>query len=158
MGSMTGAEPDRELVVFSLHGEHYAVPIARVREIVRYVAPTATAVASGLIQGMVILRERTLPLVDLSERLGHHLEIGRRTRILVIELSGGTLGLIVDGVEGILTVPAERIEALPLAADTSLGDEVAAVGEELILLIDPERALGEVFPGRSKGRRRTAAP
>jgi len=65
---MTATEPERQLVVFSLHGESYALPIASVREIIRYVEPGATAVATGVIQGMISLRGRTLPVIDLSSR------------------------------------------------------------------------------------------
>jgi purine-binding chemotaxis protein CheW len=137
---------ERQLVVFSLHGEYYGLPIAAVREIIRYVPPSATAAATGLIQGMISLRERTLPIVDLSSRLGQRLEIGSGTRILVLEVAHGALGLIVDTVDGILPVPAERIEPLPVAADDRLGAEVAAVGDRLIVVIDPERALGDLIP------------
>lgn len=154
---MPAAEVERQLVVFSLHGEHYGLPIASVREIIRYIPPSATATASGLIQGLINLRGRTLPLVDLSSRLGRLLETGRQTRILVIEVSGGSLGLIVDTVEGILHVPAEKIAPLPTAADTGLGDEIAAVGDRLILLIDAERALGALLPRRPARQRKPGA-
>jgi len=160
---MTATDLERQLVVFSLHGEHYALPITSVREIIRYIPPSATATASGVIQGMINLRGQTLPVVDLSSRLDRAaVESDRRTRILVIEVSGGAVGLIVGGVDGIIRVPAERIEPLPTAADTELGDEIAAVGERLIVLIDAERALGGLLPAprsrqaRTAGSRRTA--
>jgi purine-binding chemotaxis protein CheW len=156
---MTAAKAERQLVVFSLHGEHYGLPITAVREIIRYVPPTATAVASGLLQGMISLRGRTLPIVDLSSRLGQTFEVGSKTRILVVEVSGSALGLVVDNVDGILPVPSERIERLPVAAaDNGVGDEVAAVGDRLIVLIDAERAFREVLPERpapAARRRRT---
>ena len=140
-------EGERQLVVFSLHGEHYALPITAVREIIRYIPPSATATASGLIQGLISLRGRTLPIVDLSSRLGQRLEVGSKTRILVVEVSRGTMGLVVDTVDGILPVPAAQIAPLPVAgAENGLGDEVASVGERLIVLIDPERALGTLLP------------
>jgi len=144
---MTATDAERQLVVFSLHGEHYALPITSVREIIRYIPPRATATASGVIQGMINLRGQTLPVVDLSSRLDRGpVESDRRTRILVIEVSGGALGLIVDAVDGIIRVSTERIDPLPAAADTALGDEIAAVGERLIVLIDAERALGGLLP------------
>ena len=152
---MTAAKAERQLVVFSLHGEHYGLPITAVREIIRYVRPTATAIAAGLLQGMISLRGRTLPIVDLSSRLGQTLEVGSKTRILVVEVSGGALGLVVDNVDGILPIASERIERLPVAAaDNGFGDEVAAVGERLIVLIDAERAFGEVLPERPAPARR----
>ena len=154
---MTATDLERQLVVFSLHGEHYALPITSVREIIRYIPPSATATASGVIQGMINLRGQTLPVVDLSSRLDRApVEGDRRTRILVIEVSGGAVGLIVGGVDGIIRVPAERIEPLPTAADAELGDEIAAVGERLIVLIDAERALGSLLPASRARQARTA--
>jgi purine-binding chemotaxis protein CheW len=152
---VTAAEGERQVVVFSLHGERYGLPITAVREIIRYVAPSATAAARGEIRGMISLRDRTLPIVDLSGRLGQQLEVSVRTRILVLDVPGGTIGLIVDGVDGILPIPAAQIESLPIAsADDGLGDEVAAVGERLIVLIDPERAFGDVLPRKPAPPRR----
>ena len=149
--------PDSEqhLVLFSLHGELYALPVASVREIIRYVAPSATAAASGLIQGMINLRGRVLPVVDISSRLGRSLEVNSNTRILVIELAVGALGLIVDTVDGVVRLAAEQIEPVPVAVADGFGDQVAAVGDRLIPLINPERALGGVLPAP---RRRTSSP
>jgi CheW-like domain len=116
---MPQAEVERQLVVFSLHGEHSGLPITSVREIIRYIAPSATAVPSGVVQGMINLRGQTLPVVDISSRLGRQLETSRSTRILVVEVSGGSLGLIV--------------------------------------VIDPERALGGVLPRKPARGRKPAA-
>jgi purine-binding chemotaxis protein CheW len=158
---MATAETERQVVVFSLRGEYYGLPITAVREIIRYVAPSATATARGAIRGMIILRGRTLPVADLSSRIGQELEVGSRTRILVLDVAGGALGLIVDSVDGILPISAERIESLPVAAgEGGLGDEVAAVGERLIVLIDPDRAFGDLVPqkpARAPTRRRKTA-
>jgi purine-binding chemotaxis protein CheW len=152
---MTRARSEDQMVVFSLHGEHYALPITSVQEIIRYVAPSATAIASGLIRGMINLRGKTLPVVDLSPRLGGQLELGAATRILVVEVSGGSLGLVVDRVEGIMGIAADLIQPLPAAANREVGEEIAAVGDRLIVLIDPERALGELpAPARRPPARR----
>lgn len=156
---MTAAEVERQFVVFSLHSEYYGLPIDAVREIIRYVPPSATATASGVIQGMISLRGRTLPIVDISSRLGRHLEVGSKTRILVVEVSRGALGLVVDTVDGILPIPVAQIEPLPVAAaENGMGDEVAAVGDRLIVLIDAELAFGDVLPERpaTARRRRTS--
>jgi purine-binding chemotaxis protein CheW len=146
---MGPAETERQIVVFSLGGEYYGLPITAVREIIRYAAPSATATARGAIRGMIILRGRTLPIADLSSRLGKELEVGARTRILVLEVAGDALGLSGDGVDGILPIPADRVEPLPVATDEeAIGNEVAAVGERLIVLIDPDRAFGDLGPGK----------
>ena len=146
---MTSAELERHLVVFSWHGEQYAVPIASVREIIRYTRPTVVATTSELIRGMINLRGRVLPVVDVSSRLGHQLEIDAGTRILVLEVANGNIGLIVDTVEGVREIPVSKIEPLPGAGSgDGLGHEIAVIDDQLIVLVDPERALGSVLPGR----------
>ncbi len=145
----TPPELERQLIMFSLHGEHYALPIASVREIIRYAPPRVTAAARGLIRGLINLRGRVLPVLDLSGRLGQVLEVSDATRILVIEVANGVLGLIVDAVEGVVDVAAERIEPIPGAdAEDALGREVVAIEDHLVMLIDPDRALGRVLPER----------
>lgn len=151
MASAGDAPPEleRQLIMFSLHGEHYALPIASVREIIRYTPPRVTAAARGLIRGLINLRGRVLPVLDLSGRLGQVLEVSDATRILVIEVANGVLGLIVDAVEGVVDVAAERIEPIPGAdAEDALGREIVAIEDHLVMLIDPDRALGRVLPER----------
>jgi purine-binding chemotaxis protein CheW len=141
------SEFERQLIVFSLHGEHYGLPIASVREIIRYTPPRVTAAARGLVQGLINLRGRVLPVLDLSSRLGQVLEVSDATRILVIEVTNGVVGLIVDAVDGVVHVAADRIEPIPgVGADDALGDEIAAIDDRLVMLIEPERALGRVLP------------
>ncbi len=151
---MAQTEPERQLIAFTLHGERYALPIAVVREIVRYTPPRATAAARGAILGLINLRDRVLPVADLSETLGHRLEVTPGTRILVIEVQAGTIGLIVDSVDGVRAIPERYIGPLPTAAgEVALGDEIAADGGDLIVLIDHERALGAILrPRPQRGR------
>jgi purine-binding chemotaxis protein CheW len=143
---MPEPEAERQLIAFTLHGERYALPIAAVREIIRYTAPSATATARGPIRGLINLRDRVLPVVDLSQRLGKTLQVTRATRILVLEVTAGALGLIVDSVQGVRAIPEREIGPLPVVAgEAALGGEITAHGGELIVLIDPERTLGPIL-------------
>ena len=144
--SMSTSELERQLVVFSMHSEHYALAITSVREIIRYTTPKATGAANGLIQGMIVLRGHVLPVVDLSSRIGQRLEINNATRILVVEVAAGAVGLIVDTVEEVMLVPADQIEPIPVT-DGALGDQLARVEDRLITLVDAERALGYALAG-----------
>lgn len=153
------SELERQLIVFSLHGEHYGLPIASVQEIIRYTPPRVTAAARGLIQGLINLRGKVLPVLDLSGRLGHVLEVTDATRILVIEVSGGVVGLIVDAVDGVVEIATDRIEAIPgRGADDALGHEIVAIDDRLVMLIDAEQALGAALPAAAPREEPTAAP
>jgi len=153
---MTPAEAERQVVVFSLLGEHFALPVTSVREIIRYTPPGATATASGLIRGMLSLRDRLIPVVDLSPVVGGQIEVGAGSRILIVEASAGALGVIVDSVGGIELISPDQIAPLPAAARRELGEEIAAVEDRLVLLLDPERvalAAGLTAPARRARRR-----
>jgi len=144
---MTASALQRQFVVFSLKGESYAVPIASVQEIIRYAKPTPVGATSALIQGVINLRGRVVPVADLSSRLGHEPEINSGTRILMLEVAHGTVGLIVDSVDGVREIPTANIGQLPVAVgDSGVGDEIAAIDDHLVVLMDPERTLGSVFP------------
>lgn len=154
------ASTEHQLVIFTLHDEQYALPVELVAEIVRYTPPTATAAATDLVRGLINLRGRILPIVDLSARLGRELTVGGATRILVVDLRRGAVGLIVDRVGGIVTVPAAQVEPLPVPGrENGLSDSVAVVGDGLVLLLDAERALGPALPARrTRSRSSRAAP
>ena len=141
-----GGDAVRQLVVFILHGDRFAVPIETVREIVRYTPPAASAAASGLIRGMINLRGVVVPVADLSDRLGHGRHTGEDAQIVVLELRDGPLGLIVDHVKGVHRVPSAQINPTPVpGAEQGFGDEIAAIDDELVLLLDPERVLGSLL-------------
>jgi purine-binding chemotaxis protein CheW len=150
--SMTTLDPtatrevrdERQLVVFALHDEHYALPITSVREIIRFTPPKAKGAAGGMILGMISLRGHVLPVADLSSRLGRPLEVNDGTKILVVELPGGAIGLVVDSVDEVLLVPADAIEAMPVS-EGGVGDEIAKVGDRLITLLDADRVLGSAL-------------
>ena len=163
MAAAGNVHPDseRQIIVFSLHDEQYGLPIGLVREIIRYTPPRVTAAARGLIRGMINLRGRVLPLLDLSSRLGYTVEVSDATRILVIDVGSGVLGLIVDTVDGVVQVADDRIELIPGAvAEDALGVEIAAIDDRLVMLMDPDRALGHVLrgaPGREAAEPATRA-
>jgi len=67
---MSTTQTTRQLVVFSLGEEEYALPITQVQEIIRYQEPRAVASDSSWIRGVISLRGRIIPVCDLAERLG----------------------------------------------------------------------------------------
>jgi purine-binding chemotaxis protein CheW len=152
-----GAGSERELVVFTLHGERYGVPIETVREIVRYRRPTATAAAAGLIQGLISLRGEVLTVADLSSRLGRDAHRGEGAQIVVLTLAEGSLGLVVDHVEGVRRVPGDHVTRSPVpGTEQGFGEEIASIDDDLVLLLDPQRVLGGVLRRPAPKRTRAA--
>ncbi len=138
------SQDDQQLLVFTMSGEHYALPIMSVREIIRYRQPRTIAAVNSVIEGIINLRGGVLAVCDLRSQLGNPREIGDHTRILIIDTRDAQLGLIVDSVDEVLVVTADLIESSPVS-ETGLGSQIAKVDDRLIVLIDTERTFANVL-------------
>jgi purine-binding chemotaxis protein CheW len=127
----------RQLVIFSLGREEYALPITRVQEIIRYTEPRSVASRTPWIRGVINLRGKIVPVCDLAERLGLTHERPEGAKIVIIETGAGAAGVIVDDVDEVLTVSPEQLEDVP-TADASYVDAVARVGDRLAILLNPD--------------------
>ena len=134
---MSTEETTRQLVIFSLGSEEYALPITRVQEIIRYSEPRSVASQTAWIRGVINLRGKIVPVCDLAERLGLSLERPEAAKIVIVETAVGTAGVIVDDVDEVLTVSPEQLEDVP-TADAAYVDAVAKVGERLAILLNPD--------------------
>jgi purine-binding chemotaxis protein CheW len=126
----------RQLVVFTLGAEHYALPIQQVHEIIRYSEPRSVASREDWVRGVISLRGRIVPVYDLAARLGARSEVSEHAKIVIVEAGSETAGVIVDGVEEVLTVSDDQIEEVP-SADAALIECIAKVGDRLIVLLKP---------------------
>jgi purine-binding chemotaxis protein CheW len=134
---MSTEERARQLVIFSLGSEEYALPITRVQEIIRYAEPRSVASQTPWIRGVINLRGKIVPVCDLAQRLGLALERPEAAKIVIVETDVGTAGVIVDDVDEVLTVHPEQLEDVP-TADAAYVDAVAKVGERLAILLNPD--------------------
>jgi len=133
---MPDANTPRQLVVFTLGAEQYALPIQQVHEIIRYSEPRSVGSRVDWVRGVISLRGRIVPVYDLASRLGLPSEITEHTKIVIVEAGDETAGVIVDGVEEVLTVADEQIEEAP-GADTTLIESIAKIGTRLVVLLKP---------------------
>ena len=132
----------RQLVVFTLGAEHYALPIQQVHEIIRYSEPRSVASRADWVRGVISLRGRIVPVYDLAARLGVPSELTEQTKIVIVEAGSETAGVIVDGVEEVLTVEDEQMQEAP-GADTTLIDSIAKIGNRLVILLKPTAIFSE---------------
>ena len=126
----------RQLVVFTLGAEQYALPIQQVHEIIRYAQPRSVASTVDWVRGVISLRGRIVPVYDLAARLGVNSELSEQTKIVIVETESETAGVIVDDVEEVLTIEDQQIEEVP-GADSTLIDSIAKIGERLVVLLKP---------------------
>jgi purine-binding chemotaxis protein CheW len=139
---MPDASNPRQLVVFTLGAEHYALPIQQVHEIIRYTEPRSVASRADWVRGVISLRGRIVPVYDLASRLGIRSELTEQTKIVIVEAGSETAGVIVDGVEEVLTVEDEQMQDAP-GADTTLIDSIARIDDRLVVLLKPSAIFAE---------------
>jgi purine-binding chemotaxis protein CheW len=141
------AETTEHLATFVLDREEYAVDVHVVQEIRRVTEITAVPRAPEFIRGVINLRGRILPVVDLKRKLRMgHVEIGKASRIVVVRLRDRLLGLLVDGAQQVLKVPRSRIEPPPEEVLAGGGDYIRGVAkleDRLVILVDLLRILAQ---------------
>ncbi|MGH7701554.1 MAG: chemotaxis protein CheW [Gemmatimonadales bacterium] len=138
-------EPELHLVSFQLGREAFAVPITKVREIIRVADITRVPQAPPHIRGVTNLRGRILPVVELRTRLGLSAAVlTSRSRVIVVESRGRVLGILVDAVLRVAKVSAAAVSLPPaeiITARTDFITGVATLQDELLLLLDLDAAL-----------------
>lgn len=133
---MSEGQSTRQLVVFSLGDEEYALPITQVHEIIRYTEPRSVASDVDWVRGVISLRGKIVPVYDLASRLGFVSERKESAKIVIVETATDMAGVIVDDVEEVLTVEAEQIEDVP-AADNESIEAIAKIDDRLVILLNP---------------------
>lgn len=138
-------DSDRQVVVFRLAQERYGVDIGTVREIIRRQAVTHLPSAPDSVEGMINLRGRTIPVVDLCKRL--NLSVAEETdasRIIVLDTGEADIGVIVDEVMEVLRVGHDSISpaaSVVVGESTTYIDGIAQIGDTLLMLLDLDDAL-----------------
>ena len=106
-----------QLVTFSIDEEEFGVNILKVQEIIRIMEITRVPRSPEFVEGVINLRGRVIPIVDLRRRFGlAAIAHDKDTRIIVIELNSLVVGFIVDAVSEVLRIPADTVEPTPPVA------------------------------------------
>ena len=134
---------------FALCGEEYAVEILRVREIIEYDALTRVPAMPASVRGVINLRGRVVPVVDLAARFGlPDSGITRRSCIVMVELAENdesvVIGIIADAVSQVLDLAASDIEPPPSFGTTVHSrfiEGMTEAGKKFVIILDVDRAL-----------------
>ena len=138
-------EKDLQIVGFRIGNETYGVRIGAVREIVRVPEITAVPSAPDTVEGVINLRGKIIPVMDLRKRFGQaEITSDKKNRILVVELDNKLLGLIVNSASEVLKIPPSEIEAPGSVFSDGESGYVTGVGKlkgRLIILLDISKLL-----------------
>ncbi|MHB8880646.1 MAG: chemotaxis protein CheW [Thermodesulfovibrionales bacterium] len=134
-----------QFVVFSIGKEFYGVGIEAVQEIVRVPEITEVPDAPVFLEGVINLRGKIVPVIDLRKRFRlKGREKTRSTRVLIADNSGSLVGLLVDTVSEVLKIQPEAIEEPPQMI-SAVGVEyitgVAKMDAGLIIILDLKHVL-----------------
>lgn len=138
---------ENQLVVFQLAGQTYGINIASVYEIIRMEVITKVPLSPDFVEGVINLRGKIIPVIDLCKMF--NLPINERTsstRIIVVDISGNTVGMIVDAVSEVLRIPLDSIEPPPPMVngiDSAYLRGIAIMNERLVILLNLEKVLHE---------------
>ena len=132
----------RQLVVFSLGDEEYALPIADVHEIIRYTEPRSVASSVSWVRGVISLRGKIVPVYDLASRLHCVREADvAEQKIVIVEAAAQLAGVVVDDVAEVITVENDQLERVP-SADEAAIDAIVKLDDRLIVLLSPDGLFG----------------
>lgn len=140
----TKAEQELQLVTFRLANEEYGLPITKVQEINRLVPVTKLPQTPSFMEGIINLRGRIIPVIDLRKKFGMMITAhDDDTRIIIVEIQGETVGVTVDAVKEVVRLDTANIEPPPtnVAVDSVYIDGVGKINDRLIILLDLDKVL-----------------
>ena len=139
---------EQQLVIFDLADENYGVDINVVREIIRMQDITSVPKAPTFVIGVINLRGKVIPVVDLRRRFAmEETEHTKDSRIVVVDISGQDIGIVVDAVTEVLRIPVSSVEppsSIITTMDSDYLQGIAKLESQLIILLDLSRVLGDV--------------
>ena len=153
-GTQTTTFGGGKFLSFQLSKEEYGIAILKVREIIGMVEVTALPRTPDFVLGVVNLRGRIIPVIDLRRKFGMEpTEFTNETCIVVVDCSSDgesefRVGCIVDSVSEVLTIGAEHCEGPPRCANSS-GDYIdglAKLKDRVLILLDIDKVIGDIDP------------
>jgi purine-binding chemotaxis protein CheW len=138
---------DFKAVIFRLGKEEFGIHIEQVVSIERMQSITTVPKLPKHVLGVIDLRGVVIPVVDLHLALmDENISVTDTTRIIVVSIDQGSVGLLVDAATDVLDIPANRIQPVEFidrgGADFLKG--VVNVNERLLMLLDVTKLLHNV--------------
>ena len=134
-----------QLVSFKIGDAEFGVDILRVQEINKMMELTCVPNTPIFVEGVVNLRGRIIPVINLRSRLGLEVkEYDSETRIIVVDIHNKTIGFIVDEVKEVLRIPRSITEQPPDVVSGVDSDYITAIGkleDRLLILLDLTKIL-----------------
>lgn len=139
----------QQYLTFQVGGEVFAIAILGIREILEYHGLTTVPMMPAFIRGVINLRGRVVPVVDLAARFGRTGgAVTKRTCIVIIETEAEgerqDIGVVVDMVNAVLEIPASEIEPAPSFGARIRADFISGMGKvagKFVIILNVNKVL-----------------
>jgi purine-binding chemotaxis protein CheW len=147
-GTKKTSEVEQKYIVFSLGDEDYGLPVLQVHEIVRINELIKVPHSRTYFMGLMDIRGRVLPVIDLKKKLGIHLEDApqKLDRAIILETAGRRVGLSVDKVSHVVRFNADEIDSGPPTVKTVSTRFITGVGkykDQFVVLMNLENLFSD---------------
>ena len=148
-GQQEAVAQGQQYLTFAVSAEAFAIPISAIKEIIEYRPPTDVPMMPPFIRGIINLRGRVVPVIDLSVRFGRGKgEVSRRTCIVVLEIihegEQQDISVVVDAVSAVLDIADADIEPPPQFGARLRSDFISGMGkiaEKFVIILNVDRVL-----------------
>jgi len=141
----TSKAGESQLVVFVMENEEFACGINNVREVLKMIRVTPLPRSLDFVEGVINMRGEVIPVIDLRKRFGlPEAERTDESRIIIVEVEEYMVGLIVDSVREVLSLPDQQIQEAPsqvAGGKTDLIKGVGKVEDRMLIILDLDRIL-----------------
>jgi purine-binding chemotaxis protein CheW len=145
MSAMPDSAAELRLITFTVGPETFVLDIMGLRQIIPYTGSTTVPTAPAFIEGIIVLRNEVIPIIDLRARLYPQLqERSEQPLVLITHSSAGVIGIKVDAVRRIVNVSTDALLPPPPIIRGIRGELLIAIvpyESEIYLLIDIENIL-----------------
>lgn len=140
-----------EVLAFKLGTEEYGINILKVQEIRGYDTVTRIANAPEFVKGVVNLRGIIVPIVDMRIRFNLGTPTyDQFTVVIILNIAGRIVGMVVDSVSDVITLPPEQIKPAPEMGTALNTDYLIGLGtleQRMLILVDIDRLMSSTEMG-----------
>lgn len=139
------SEEQQQYVTFLVGGESYGISVIKVQSINEMSEITQVPKALSFIKGVINLRGAVIPVIDMRKKFNlPEKEYDSFTVILIVEVKGRLIGMIVDSVSDVVSIPLSSIQkniSYSGKVEKNSMEGVGRIGESLVILLDVETFL-----------------
>jgi purine-binding chemotaxis protein CheW len=143
------ADISNKYLIFTINKEDYGVPISKVRQVIRYVKITPIHEASDFLKGVINLRGKIIPIIDMRAKFGlQEQDYTDRTVFIIVDVLGSkeiyNIGISVDAVQDVVDILDDSMEKTPdigLKLKSHYLEGIAKVSDKMIMILNMDKIL-----------------